>query len=53
MEKILVGVVFGVAAAIWVAMYNWVGSPHAQALMIFISIISGVKAASEREQEAH
>ncbi len=46
MEKILAGVVLGIAAAVWVMAYTWVRNPHVQALMVFVGIMSAVRVMS-------
>lgn len=46
MEKILAGIVLGIAAALWVMAYTWVRNPHVQALMIFVGILSAVRVMS-------
>lgn len=46
MDKLFAGVVLGFAAAIWVAVYTWVGNTHIQALMVFVGIVSAVRAVS-------
>lgn len=45
-QRVALGLILGIAAAIWVFVYTWVESPHAQALMIFFSIVSATRAAS-------
>ena len=53
MEKLLSGVVLGVGAVIWVYVYDWVDCRYCQPLMIFMSIVSAVRAATaERAQDA-
>lgn len=46
MEKILAGIVLGIAATVWVMTYAWVRNPHVQALMIFVGIVSAVRVMS-------
>lgn len=57
MNKLLAGVVLGVGAAVWTVVYTWVANPHIQALMVFIGILSAVRAVSassdERDEEAY
>ena len=51
MNKVLAGVMLGVAAAVWTTVYMWVANPHIQALMVFIGILSAVRAVSASSDE--
>jgi hypothetical protein len=54
MERLLAGLVVGFAAAIFTLVYVWVGEhPHTQALMIFVGILSAVRAVSSSRTEHH
>jgi hypothetical protein len=46
MNKLVAGVVLGVGAAAWTIVYTWVGNPHVQGLMVFIGLLSAVRAMS-------
>ncbi len=50
-DRVILGIVLGLLGAIWVLTYIWVDSFHAQALMIFISIVSAVNAISHRRSD--
>jgi hypothetical protein len=50
MNKVIAGVLLGIAGAIWVAAFSWAHDIHIQAAMIFIGIVSGAQAVSGRER---
>lgn len=57
LDRVLLGLVLGIAGFVWIAVYRWAGHPEHQALMIFVSIISATRAVStaktEGQMEAH
>ena len=57
MNKLFAGVVLGVGGAIWTIVYTWIANPHIQALMVFIGILSAVRAVSassdDRDDEVY
>lgn len=53
MERLLVAAILGVAAAIWMLAYVWAGHhPHAQALMIFVAILSAARAIAPTQPDS-
>lgn len=50
MERRLLGAILGGAAAIWILAFVWASHhPHAQALMIFVAILSAARSISSSE----